>query len=346
MNSQEGIFTNPLLLRIAIGYIRASRQQLDKETLKKQFRDAGLDSDMVALLLDDKPTDSGITFSKQPDPQPPIALGEHSPSLSLYVVLLVVAGILILLAFSVQQPDWAGLSVNLATEIIGAVIILIIVDRRLRSSELKAIRDYAESSSVRFASIFSPDIRDVLRYAKALDNELGRIRPKPYFERSILESLFERQPSGFLLCGVAGSGKSTLLQAIALKQVENVLRRPQSEKIPIFFPARLWRDGKISDQVWELARQYSKLKKERFYKWLARGRLVLILDGLDESAQPKVMLQKIRELKARYPDTVLVASCRSHFLPHATPFLDLQTVEMPNLSKDEAEVFIRLFNNA
>ena len=184
------------------------------------------------------------------------------------------------------------------------------------------------------------------RYAKALDNELGRIRPKPYFERSILESLFERQPSGFLLCGVAGSGKSTLLQAIALKQVENVLRRPQSEKIPIFFPARLWRDGKISDQVWELARQYSKLKKERFYKWLARGRLVLILDGLDESAQPKVMLQKIRELKARYPDTVLVASCRSHFLPHATPFLDLQTVEMPNLSKDEAEVFIRLFNNA
>ena len=58
------------------------------------------------------------------------------------------------------------------------------------------------------------------------------------------------------------------------------------------------------------------------------------------------MLQKIRELKARYPDTVLVASCRSHFLPHATPFLDLQTVEMPNLSKDEAEVFIRLFNNA
>ena len=55
--------------------------------------------------------------------------------------------------------------------------------------------------------------------------------PEPYFERSILESLFERQPSGFLLCGVAGSGKSTLLQAIALKQVENVLRRPQSEKI-------------------------------------------------------------------------------------------------------------------
>lgn len=346
MKPQEDIFTNPLLLRLAIGYIRASRQQLGKETLKKQLRDAGLDSDTVALLLDDKPTDSGITFSKQPDPQPSIALGEYSPSFSLYVVLLVVAGILILLAFSVQQSDWAGLSVNLATEIIGAVIILIIVDRRLRSSELEAIRDYAESSSVRLASIFSPDTRDILRYAKALDDELGRIRPKPYFERSALESLFEKQPSGFLLCGVPGSGKSTLLQAIALKQVENVLHHPQSEKIPIFFPARLWKDGKISDQVWEVARQYSKLKKERFHKWLAQGRLVLILDGLNESAQPKVMLQKIQELKAQYHGTVLVASCRSHFLLHATPFLDLQTVEMPSLSKEEAEVFIRLFNNA
>jgi hypothetical protein len=345
MNSPENIFTNPLLLRLAVGYIRASRQQLDKEILKKQLIDAGLDSDTVALLLEDRTADSS-PLPRQPDPQPSFVLGEQAPSLSLYIALIGIAGILILVAFSIQQPDWAGFSVNLATEIIGAVVILVIVDRRLRSSELQAIREYAESSSVRFASLFSSEIRDSLLYAKALDIELKRIRPKPYFERPNLESLLERQPKGFLLYGVAGSGKSTLLQTIAIRQNEGVIRRPQSEKIPIFFPMRLWVDGALSTQLWEVARQYSKLKRKRLERWLESGRLVVILDGLDETQQPKVALARIKEFKAKYPNTSLVTSCRSHFLPHATPFLDLQATEMPNLSKDEAEVFIRSLHKA
>lgn len=344
MDSQESIFTNPLLLRLAIGYIRASRQQFDKETLKGRLMDAGLDADTVALLLDDRANDSRITLSKQPDPQPSYALGEQAPSLSLYIALVVIAGILILIAFSVQHPDWAGLSVNLATEIIGAVVILIIVDRRLRSSELQAIREYAESSSVRFASLFSPETRNTLLYAKALDIELQRIRPKPYFERPgpDFESLLEKQPKGFLLCGDPGSGKSTLLQSIAIRQNENVIRRPQSERIPILFPMRLWTDGTLSDQIWKVARQYSKIKRERFYRWLESGRLVVILDGLDETPQPEVMLAKVKEFRARYPSISLVASCRSYFLSRATSFLDLQTVEVSNLTKDEAAAFLRL----
>jgi hypothetical protein len=239
MNSQEGIFTNPLLLRLAIEHIRANRQQLDTETLKKQLLGAGLAPNTVALLLNEKIADGVPTLPKQPDPQPSIALGEQAPSLSLYVVLLVVASALVFLAFSIQQADWPGLLVNLATEIIGAVVILLLVDRRLRSSELKAIRESVESSSVRFTSLFSPAIRNVLVYAKALDIELKSIRPKPYFERPLLESLLARHPNGFLLYGHPASGKSTLLQSIALRQVENVLRRPQSEKIPIFCPVRL-----------------------------------------------------------------------------------------------------------
>lgn len=344
MNSPENIFTNPLLLRLAVGYIRASRQQLDKEMLKKQLMGAGLDSDTIALLLEGGTTDNNNTLPRQPDPQPSFVLGEQAPSLSLYLALIGIASILILVAFNIQQPDWAGLSINLATEIIGAVVILVIVDRRLRSSELQAIREYAESSSVRFASLFSSEIRDTLLYAKALDIELKRIRPKPHFERPDLESLLEKQPKGFLLYGDAGSGKSTLLQSITIEQSLNVIRRPQSERIPILFPMRLWIDGELPTQFWKVARQYSKLKRERLERWLESGRLVVILDGVDETPQPKVALERIKEFKAKFPNTSLIVSCRSIYLPNATSFLDLPTAEMRNLSKDEAEIFIRLLH--
>jgi len=345
MDSQEGIFTNPLLLKLAVGYIRASRQQLDEETLKRQLIDAGLDTDTVALLLDGRAADGRTTLSKQPDPQPSYALGEQAPSLSLYIALAVVAAILIVIAFSAQQPDWAGLSVNLATEIIGAVVILIIVDRRLRSSELQAIREYAESMSIRFASLFSPEIKDALLYTKALDIELNRIRPKPYFERPYFESLLKKQPKGFLLYGDPGSGKSTLLQSIAIRQNENAIRHPQSERIPVFFPMGLWIDGTLSEQIWKVARQYLKLKRRRFYRWLENGKLIVILDGLDESPQPEVTLAKIKDFRAKYPSILLVASCRSHFLSRATSFLDLPTIEMADLTKDETAAFVRLLHN-
>src|SRR5262249_36096882 len=76
---------------------------------------------------------------RQPDPEPrgdlPII---PEPSLSLYFVLCFVSFILVVVAFSAKQ-DWPGLAINLASGIVTAVIILIVVDRRLRANELRAI---------------------------------------------------------------------------------------------------------------------------------------------------------------------------------------------------------------
>jgi len=110
---------------------------------------------------------------------------------------------------------------------------------------LKAIREYAETSSVRFASLFSPEIRDAVSYAKALNVELERIRPKPYFERDELEGLVEKHPSGFLLYGDPGCGKTTLLQSIALRQTKKAIQQPRNGRIPIFFPSRYLKNGDI-----------------------------------------------------------------------------------------------------
>jgi len=341
-DSLDGILRNPLLLRLAVGYVRANREQLDKQTLRKRLLDAGLDTSTIDLLLDDEKL-VGLRWHKQPDPEPP-DLSQQAPSLLLYLTLVIIASTLIVIAFNIQEPNWSSLIVNVATEVIGAVIILILVDRRLRSSELRAIREYAETSSVRFASLFSPEIRDTVSYAKALNVELERIRPKPYFERDELEGLVEKHPSGFLLYGVPGCGKTTLLQSIALRQTKKAIQQPRNGRIPIFFPSRYLKNGDIGEQLWRQASRFSKLKRKRFHQWLSQGKLLIIFDGLDEVELRKAseMLTGIRGLKEAYPKTSVIASCRTYFLSRVTQYLDFQTIEMPDLSQDEAAVFIRL----
>ena len=339
-DSLNSILRNPLLLRLAVGYIRASREQLDKETLGKRLIDAGLDTSTVNLLLSDENTNASLRWHKQPDPEPPVAI--QAPSLSLYLTLVIVASVLITVAFNIREPNWASLIINIATEIIGAVIILILVDRRLRSSELRAIREYAESSSVRLASLFSPEIRETVLYAKALNLELRRIRPKPYFERSALEGLLDKYPQGFLLYGDPGCGKSTLLQSIALRQCERVIRKPKGERIPILFPVRHWTDGNVTDQLWKRASAYSKLGRKRFYRWLSSGKLVVFFYGLDESPQRRFTFEELHMPRTAYPNTPVIVSCRSYYLTQINESLNLPAIEMPSFSQEETAAFIRL----
>jgi hypothetical protein len=344
MDSQKNIFSNPLLLRLAIAYIQVSRNKMDEKSLTKQLLEAGLDATTVDILLDDELTDENSILSKQPDPRPALALGEQTPSIALYFVLVVFAFVLILVAFMLKEPDWAGTSINLATEILGAVIILIVVDRRLRRRELQTILGYAETTSMRFLSLFSAGIRDTRLYAKAFQSELQRIRPKPYFERPDLESLFDRYPEGFLLSGQAGIGKTTLLQSIALKQVSRTIRQPKREKIPVLFPMRFWSDDTnvLAEQIWKTVRSYSELKRKRFYRWLEISRLIVIIDGLNEATKPDLALEALKMFKAKYPNISLIVSCRSHFLERDLTFLGLQTFEMPGLTKEDRAKFMRL----
>ncbi len=340
MNSQEDAFSNPLFLKVAIGYIQANRQKLDKKSLKKHFLEVGLDANTVNLLFDDELSDEKITLPKQPDPHPTLALEEQAPSLTLYFILIVFAVILILFAFKIQKPDWAGLFVNLATEILGAVIILIIVDRRLRSRELQTLQNYAETTSVRFASLFSSEVRDVRLYAKAFDAELKRIRPENYFERPNLENLLEKHTKGFFLSGIGGIGKTTLLQTIALRQNEKTIQYPQRERILVIFPMRLFSNdaNTLTEQIWQTIRQYSKLKRKWFYHWLEKGRLIIIFDGLNETSKPALVLRQIKELKTKYPHVSLIISGRS--LPQNFTSFDLYKIEMSGLTEDEAKRFV------
>src|SRR5258708_28563990 len=115
------------------------------------------------------------TQDRQPDPEPPSITPIAAPSLSLYFTLVAASIVLIVIAFGIAKPDWPGLLINLASGLIGAVIILIFVDQRLRASEIQTIQDYATTTSVRLASMFSSDVRTTISYASVFSLPLCKI---------------------------------------------------------------------------------------------------------------------------------------------------------------------------
>jgi NACHT domain len=280
------------------------------------------------------------TQERQPDPQPP-SVPATAPSLSLYFMLVIISITMIAIAFSIDKPDWPGLLVNLASGLIGAVIILVIVDRRLRASEIQTIQDYATTSSVRFISIFSGEVRATILYATVLSRELYNIRPQPYLVRPSVEGLLDEYSQGFILYGEPGSGKSTLVQAIATRQAEEALRRPKKEQIPIFFRVAQWTEGNLSQQLWGEVSRFSRVPRRIFDGWLAKGRALIILDGIDEWTfeQPEEMVfREIVAFKALYPETALIVTSRDRFLYEWTEAfnnLRLPKVKLPEPTTEE-----------
>jgi predicted NACHT family NTPase len=260
------------------------------------------------------------------------------PSLSLYLALLLVSVAMIALAFGIGKPDWPGLLMNLASGLIGAVIILIFVDQRLRASEVKAIQDYASTSSVRLASLFSPEMRASISYAAVISRQLRRIKPEPYLVRAGPEGLLDKNTGGFILYGDAGSGKSTSIQVIAARQAEKALRRPTKESVPIFLRVHRWNEGDLSEQLWEEARTFTRVRRPTVHKWLAQGRALLILDGIDEHRQPEFALEQLSTLRKRFPRAALVVTSRTLLLarlPEAFKNLNLPIIEIPKLTAKE-----------
>lgn len=346
MNQQESEDSNliPLFLVLAAAYVRSNPSESSQREFRHQLIDAGVSPDIVNRILAE-PTNA----LKQPDPQPSVEVAEQSPSLILYLSLSAFAAFLVIAGFNIAAENWAGLVLNLATEIIGAVLILIVVDRRLRRDELRAIQKYAETSSTRVSSIFIPDVRRSVAYAKSLSFELKRIQPKVYFARREYDDLLERYSGDILLHGLGGCGKSTLLQSLALKQAELVKQKPQSQ-LPILLPMRQCsfltekvNREEITNQVWETFRGFSRLRQRKFHSWLHSGRFIVMLDGLDEvpRSSSQMMLMEIKRFKDMYPDIRVLASCRSNFLDDATPILGFPTIELSSLSNAEADEFLR-----
>lgn len=254
------------------------------------------------------------SISDQPQPEiTPASPPAGPPSLWLYLVLLFLAVGLICTAFAMQtKPDWPGLLLNLAAGLVGSIVILVFVDRRLRAQELYALRRLPTRTTQRFSSLLFPTSRIGQRYARSLLIALENLVAGK-LERDQFHALEERVRIGFVLVGLAGEGKTTWTQMVAASLVRKYLDGLPSGRIPIIFPLPRWLpDRKLDQALYEVFSSYAVGRRWVFDRLLRTGRVIVLLDGYDELWTRHLPLaEEVNRLRKLFPDVAWTITSRT-----------------------------------
>lgn len=295
-----------------------------------------------SLAMSVEPGSLKSTLGRQRDPEPPFQVSAPAPSLFLYIVLMLVALVLVAAGLSSGTQDWPGFSLNLASEIVGAVIILIVVDHRLRARDVQAIQRAQEKTRLRFTLMTSPQCREICGFAGVLATQLEKVAkpyhlPRPKIEATVDGALDE----GVVLGGGAGSGKTTLLHRAVLKRAKDLMGDPRKTRVPILVSGVRWVEGSAEDALYETMRSYYAVSDRVFRKLLAKGRILGVFDGIDESLNPAERIEAIREFLRKYPGNAVVLSTRSA-VDDRVKSLGLRSLEVPLLTDEERKRVLEL----
>ncbi|MHB8575028.1 MAG: TGS domain-containing protein [Dehalococcoidia bacterium] len=128
-----------------------------------------------------------------------------------------------------------------------------------------------------------------------------------------LQACLQRYPQ-LVIAGAAGGGKTTGLLEAAVRAARG-LRAGTTVEIPAFVQLRMWRpDQDFVELLQEsLAARGLLRSRDAIADWLTAGRLLLLLDGVNEVAEPGAEPHGLTELEGlpqRYPLCRLAASTR------------------------------------
>jgi hypothetical protein len=249
---------------------------------------------------------------------------------------LVVAGL------SSGTQDWPGFSLNLASEIVGAVVILVVVDRRLRARDIEAIHRAQASTRRGWSLMTSPQCREVCGFAGMLAMQLEKVKkpyhlPRPWIEEMV-DSVLE---GGGVINGREGSGKTTLLHRAVLKRANDLMTDPRTGRVPVLVSGVRWEKGGAEDALFETMRSYYAVSGRVFRKLLAKGRILGVFDGIDESPDPAARFDAVRDFLQNHPGNRVVLSTRSPLDDRAKD-LGLKSVEVPVLNDEERKRVLEL----
>jgi hypothetical protein len=279
-------------------------------------------------------------LGRQSDPEPPDYTPPRPPSLVLYAILFALAVALIASAFFIDSQNVDGLLINLATELLGAILILILVERRIRASEMRFLRALPGTTRETFSEWFSAEMRQVKTYARIFAAQLDSVSRPYYLPVSDVESeLLSNRAKGFVLVGQHGSGRSTQLHRLASRQLSEVLERPRKAHVPVLVPILKWESGDAADVLRTMMQSYSPVSDRVFRRLLKGGRLMCMFDGLDESPRLREVVEGLYRFHEAHPNAPLIISTRNA----GEPFLeDLPRINMRELSREEVEQIINL----
>ena len=277
-------------------------------------------------------------LGRQSDPEPPDYRPPRPPSLVLYAVLFALAVALTASAFFIDSQNVDGLLINLATELLGAILILLLVERRIRASEMRFLRALPGTTRETFSEWLSAEVRQVKTYARVFAAQLDSVSPPFYVPLAEVESeMASKCACGFVLTG--HGGKSVQMQRLASRQLSEVLREPKRAHVPVLVPVHKWQEGDAAGVLRETMQSYSHVSDRVFLRLLNSDRLMCIFDGLDESLRPEEAAESLKRFHDSHPSTPLIVSTR----PAAETFLeDLPRIRMQELRREDVERLMEL----
>jgi DNA-binding winged helix-turn-helix (wHTH) protein len=169
---------------------------------------------------------------------------------------------------------------------------------------------------------------DLVRYPWAGVQPLGTAEPAPPATVPRGENIlatFERMGSALLIAGAVGAGKTVMLLQLARLALERA-RLDASKPVPVVLPLASWGERALPLEQWitaEIRGRYF-LPRQLAKSWLDSGRLVLLLDGLDEvgEARRADCIAAINRFRRAVPLAALVVTCREEDYPGPSLELD------------------------
>jgi len=190
------------------------------------------------------------------------------------------------------------------------------------------------SRRLRLENLFVPLHVDITLRINGEDKKLER--------QKIGEALTKYQRLALL--AAPGGGKSTLVKRLAVAYIDSARRKeisddlPEHDWLPLFFRCRELRDlarGSFADLLQALAerepvRQHARVFRALVDRALLVGRVLLLVDGLDEISDPgdrAAFVCTLRSAIQAYPGTALVVTSREagfrHVAVHLAPLCTL-----------------------
>lgn len=259
-----------------------------------------------------------------------------SPSIWLYVILALASAVLIALAFTIAgRADWTSLLLNVAAGLITALVVLVVVERRIRRAELAILMQTPARARFSLRLLVDPATRAAQRYARTLAEGLGPlILHRAPVDR--LDQMEDRLLKGANLLGEPGSGKTLWLMYVAARQAHGFLSSHGKSKLSVHFSLRRWPDG----QSLEAALLDHIQSVSSCLTWSARRLMkkhvgAVLLDGYDEIfMDSRNLSSSLVELQEAFPGLAVSVSFRPNY---PTPLMDRPIIEMPRYTDQEVE---------